>query len=63
MSVNFDHVQINYLENIVFRLDNIDIDKLSGKLILGYNVTRIRTGLGQCEENSGFCLQSSSTFP
>ena len=36
---HFDHVQIDYLENIVFRLDNIDIDELSGKLIIGNNIT------------------------
>jgi hypothetical protein len=36
---HFDHVQIDYLENIVFRLDNIEIDELSGKLIIGNNIS------------------------
>ncbi|MDQ1146560.1 hypothetical protein QE429_003387 [Bacillus sp. SORGH_AS 510] len=38
-NIHFDHVQIDYLENIVFRLDNIDIDELSGKLIIGNNIS------------------------
>ncbi len=37
-NIHFDHVQIDYLENIVFRLDNIDIDELSGKLVIGNNI-------------------------
>ncbi|MGG3470310.1 hypothetical protein ABES02_22845 [Neobacillus pocheonensis] len=37
-NIQFDHVQIEYLENIVFRLDNIEIDELSGKLIIGNNI-------------------------
>jgi len=37
-NIHFDHVQIDYLENIVFRLDNIEIDELSGKLIIGNNI-------------------------
>jgi hypothetical protein len=36
---HFDHVQIDYLENIVFHLDNLEIDELSGKLIIGNNIT------------------------
>ncbi len=36
---HFDHIQINHLENIVFRLDNIEIDELSGKLVIGNNIT------------------------
>lgn len=35
---HFDNVQIQHLENIVFRLDNIEIDELSGKLIIGNNI-------------------------
>lgn len=38
-NIQFDHVQIDYIENIVFRLDNIDIDELSGKLIIGNNIS------------------------
>ncbi|MGG1674957.1 hypothetical protein ACIFOT_04300 [Neobacillus sp. NRS-1170] len=38
-NLHFDHVQIDYLENIVFRLDNIEIDELSGKLIIGNNIS------------------------
>lgn len=40
-NIQFDHVQIEYLENIVFRLDNIEIDELSGKLIIGNNIGSI----------------------
>jgi hypothetical protein len=35
---HFDHVQIEHLENIIFRLDNIEIDELSGKMIIGNNI-------------------------
>ncbi|XJZ25705.1 hypothetical protein ACF5W4_09785 [Bacillota bacterium Lsc_1132] len=35
---HFDHVQIDHLDSIVFRLDNIEIDELSGKLIIGNNI-------------------------
>ncbi|WML48960.1 hypothetical protein RCG23_02270 [Neobacillus sp. PS3-34] len=38
-NIQFDHVQIDYIENIVFRLDNIEIDELSGKLIIGNNIS------------------------
>ncbi|MED3564408.1 hypothetical protein [Bacillus xiapuensis] len=38
-NLHFDHVQVDHLENIVFRLDNIEIDELSGKLIIGNNIT------------------------
>jgi hypothetical protein len=37
-NIHIDHVQIDRLENIVFRLDNIEIDELSGKLIIGNNI-------------------------
>lgn len=37
-NIQFDHVQIDYLENITFRLDNLDIDELSGKLIIGNHI-------------------------
>jgi hypothetical protein len=37
-NIQFDHVQIDYLENIIFRLDNLEIDELSGKLIIGNNI-------------------------
>jgi hypothetical protein len=37
-NIHFDHVQIHHLENIIFRLDNIEIDELSGKLIIGNNI-------------------------
>jgi hypothetical protein len=37
-NIHFDHVQIDHLENIVFRLDNIEIDELSGKLVIGNNI-------------------------
>lgn len=37
-SIHIDHVQIDHLENIVFRLDNIEIDELSGKLNIGNNI-------------------------
>lgn len=38
-SIHFDHVQIDHLENIVFRLDNIEIDDLSGHLVIGNNIS------------------------
>ena len=38
-NIHFDTVQIEHLENIVFRLDNIEIDQLSGKLIIGNNIS------------------------
>jgi hypothetical protein len=37
-NIHIDHVQIDHLENIIFRLDNIEIDELSGKLIIGNNI-------------------------
>lgn len=37
-TIQFDHVHIDHLENLVFRLDNIDIDELSGKLVIGNNI-------------------------
>ncbi|WP_462410485.1 hypothetical protein [Neobacillus sp. Marseille-QA0830] len=37
-NIHFDHVQIDYLENITFRLDSLDIDELSGKLIIGNHI-------------------------
>ncbi|MCM3728617.1 hypothetical protein M3226_23500 [Neobacillus cucumis] len=38
-NIHFDTVKIDHLENIVFRLDNIEIDQLSGKLIIGNNIS------------------------
>ncbi|NRD76788.1 hypothetical protein HPT25_04690 [Bacillus sp. BRMEA1] len=38
-NIHFDHVQIDHLENIIFRLDNIEIDELSGKLLIGTNIS------------------------
>ncbi|MEH7096413.1 hypothetical protein [Neobacillus vireti] len=38
-NIHFDTVQIDHLENIVFHLDKIDIDELSGKLIIGNNIS------------------------
>ena len=38
-NIHFDTVQIEHLENIVFHLDNIEIDELSGKLIIGNNIS------------------------
>ncbi|WHY79566.1 hypothetical protein QNH20_10685 [Neobacillus sp. WH10] len=37
-NLHFDHVHIEHLENIIFRLDNIEIDQLSGKLSIGNNI-------------------------
>lgn len=37
-NIHFDTVQIEHLENIIFRLDNIDISELSGKLVIGNNI-------------------------
>lgn len=37
-TIQFDYVHIDHLENLVFRLDNIDIDELSGKLVIGNNI-------------------------
>jgi hypothetical protein len=37
-NIHFDSVQIEHLENIVFRLDSIEVDELSGKLIIGNNI-------------------------
>jgi len=36
--IHIDHVQIDYLENILFRLDSIEVDELSGKLVIGNNI-------------------------
>ncbi|WP_052352795.1 hypothetical protein [Neobacillus dielmonensis] len=38
-AIHFDKVQIDHLENIVFHLDNLEIDTLSGKLIIGNHIT------------------------
>jgi hypothetical protein len=38
-NIQFDHVHIDYLENIIFRLDHIDIEELSGKLVIGNNIS------------------------
>lgn len=38
-NINLEHVQIDHLENIIFRLDNIEIDELSGKLLIGTNIS------------------------
>jgi hypothetical protein len=38
-NIHFDTVKIDHLENIVFHLDKIDIDELSGKLIIGNNIS------------------------
>ncbi|WP_160725545.1 hypothetical protein [Bacillus sp. USDA818B3_A] len=37
--IQFEKVQIENIENIVYRLDNIEIDELSGKLIIGNNIS------------------------
>ena len=37
-NVHIEKVSIDYLENITFKLDNIEIDDLSGKLIIGNNI-------------------------
>ena len=37
--IHLEHVQIDHLENIIFRLDNIEIDELSGKLLIGTNIS------------------------
>lgn len=37
-TIQIDHVQIDHLENLTFRLDNLDIDELSGKLMIGNNI-------------------------
>ncbi|MED4224736.1 hypothetical protein [Neobacillus cucumis] len=37
-NIHFDSVQIDHLENIIFRLDKIEVDELSGKLIIGNNI-------------------------
>ncbi len=38
-NIHLEHVQIDHLENIIFRLDNIEIDQLSGKLLIGTNIS------------------------
>lgn len=38
-NIHLEHVHIDHLENIIFRLDNIEIDELSGKLLIGTNIT------------------------
>ncbi|EKN70601.1 hypothetical protein BABA_04139 [Neobacillus bataviensis LMG 21833] len=38
-NIHLEHVQIDHLENIIFRLDHIEIDELSGKLLIGTNIT------------------------
>ena len=37
--IHLEHVQVDHLENIIFRLDNIEIDQLSGKLLIGTNIS------------------------
>lgn len=37
-AIHVDHIHIEHLENIIFRLDNIEIDDLSGKLLIGTNI-------------------------
>ncbi len=37
-NIHIDHIQIDHLENIIFRLDNIEIDELSGKFTIGNNI-------------------------
>lgn len=37
-TIQIEHVQIDHLENLTFRLDNLDIDELSGKLMIGNNI-------------------------
>lgn len=37
-TIQIDHVQIDHLENLTFQLDNLDIDELSGKLMIGNNI-------------------------
>jgi hypothetical protein len=37
-NIQLDQVHIDYLENIIFRLDHIDIEELSGKLVIGNNI-------------------------
>jgi hypothetical protein len=37
-TIQIEHVQIDNLESLSFRLDNLDIDELSGKLMIGNNI-------------------------
>ncbi|MFZ7943596.1 hypothetical protein [Neobacillus sp. 19] len=37
-NIHIDKVHIEHLENIIFRLDNIEIDDLSGKFSIGNNI-------------------------
>jgi hypothetical protein len=37
-TIHIDHVHVEHLENLSFRLDNLDIDELSGKLMIGNNI-------------------------
>ncbi|WP_251550411.1 hypothetical protein [Neobacillus muris] len=36
---HFDHVELDQIENMIFRLDSIEIDQLSGKLIIGNHIS------------------------
>lgn len=38
-NIHLEHVQVDHLENIIFRLDSIEIDELSGKLLIGNNIS------------------------
>ncbi|MDP4103973.1 MAG: hypothetical protein Q8935_03380 [Bacillota bacterium] len=38
-NIQFEHVHIDNLENIIFRLDHIEIEDLSGKLVIGNNIS------------------------
>ncbi|MED1471056.1 hypothetical protein [Bacillus salipaludis] len=38
-NIHLEHVQIDHLENINFQLESIEIDELSGKLLIGNNIS------------------------
>ncbi|WP_026575094.1 hypothetical protein [Bacillus sp. UNC438CL73TsuS30] len=38
-NIHLEHVQIDHLENINFQLEKIEIDELSGKLLIGNNIS------------------------
>lgn len=67
-NIQFDQVHIDHLENIIFRLDHIDIEELSGKLVIGNNINSTKDVaesliLKMDKENAKKEAMSEESFP